>query len=41
MTLGQEISGWVSELDHCLAHVKSAMPHLYELALGGTAVGQA
>jgi fumarate hydratase class II len=39
MTLGQEISGWVSQLDHCLAHVESAMPHLYELALGGTAVG--
>ncbi len=39
MTLGQEISGWVSQLDHCLAHLDEAMPHLYELALGGTAVG--
>jgi fumarate hydratase class II len=39
MTLGQEVSGWVSQLDHCLAHVEDARPHLYELALGGTAVG--
>jgi fumarate hydratase class II len=39
MTLGQEISGWVSQLDHCLEHIESAMPHLQELALGGTAVG--
>ncbi len=39
MTLGQEISGWVSQLDHGLAHVEAAMPHLHELALGGTAVG--
>ena len=39
ITLGQEISGWVAELDHCLEHVEQAMPHLYELALGGTAVG--
>lgn len=39
LTLGQEISGWVSQLDHGLAHVETAQPHLYELALGGTAVG--
>ena len=39
MTLGQEISGWVSQLDHCLEHIEAAMPHLQELALGGTAVG--
>ncbi len=39
MTLGQEVSGWVSQLDHCLAHLEAALPHLYELALGGTAVG--
>ncbi len=39
LTLGQEISGWVSQLDHCAAHVRDAMPHLLELALGGTAVG--
>ena len=39
MTLGQEISGWVSQLDHCLVHLEAAMPHLEELAIGGTAVG--
>jgi fumarate hydratase class II len=39
MTLGQEISGWVAQLDHGLAHVRQALPHLCELALGGTAVG--
>ena len=39
MTLGQEMSGWVSQLDHCLEHIEAAMPHLQELALGGTAVG--
>jgi len=39
LTLGQEISGWVSQLDHGIAHVRAALPHLCELALGGTAVG--
>jgi fumarate hydratase, class II len=39
LTLGQEMSGWVAQLDHGLAHVKAAVPHLSELALGGTAVG--
>ena len=39
MTLGQEISGWVSQLDHGLDHLEAAMPQLHELALGGTAVG--
>ena len=39
LTLGQEISGWVAQLDHGLAHVRTALPHLGELALGGTAVG--
>ncbi len=39
LTLGQEISGWVSQLDHALGHLEAAMPHLQELALGGTAVG--
>jgi fumarate hydratase class II len=39
LTLGQEISGWVAQLDHAMAHVRSALPHLCELALGGTAVG--
>jgi len=39
LTLGQEFSGYVSQLDHGLAHVADALPHLCELALGGTAVG--
>jgi fumarate hydratase class II len=39
LTLGQEFSGYVAQLDHGLKHVDAAMPHLCELALGGTAVG--
>ncbi|HTP97033.1 MAG TPA: class II fumarate hydratase [Burkholderiales bacterium] len=39
LTLGQEFSGYVAQLDHCLAHIDAALPHLAELALGGTAVG--
>jgi fumarate hydratase class II len=39
LTLGQEISGWVSQLDHGIAHIQDSLPHLYELAIGGTAVG--
>ena len=39
LTLGQEISGWVAMLDHNLKHIDHSLPHLAELALGGTAVG--
>jgi fumarate hydratase, class II len=39
LTLGQEISGWVQLLDNGLVHVGESIPHLAELALGGTAVG--
>ncbi|MGV2289018.1 class II fumarate hydratase [Trinickia sp. YCB016] len=39
LTLGQEFSGYVAQLDHGIKHVESALPHLYELAQGGTAVG--
>jgi fumarate hydratase class II len=39
LTLGQEISGWVSQLDHGVARLEASLPHLHELALGGTAVG--
>ena len=39
LTLGQEFSGYVSQLDHGIAHLQAALPHLYEIALGGTAVG--
>ena len=39
LTLGQEISGWVSQIDYAMAAIKATMPQLKELALGGTAVG--
>ena len=39
LTLGQEFSGYVSQLDHGLLALKNTMLHLSELALGGTAVG--
>jgi fumarate hydratase class II len=39
MTLGQEISGWVSQLDHGVRAVEVTLPGLLELAIGGTAVG--
>ena len=39
LTLGQEFSGYVAQLDHGLRHVEAAMAHVCELALGGTAVG--
>ncbi|MGI4777003.1 MAG: class II fumarate hydratase [Janthinobacterium lividum] len=39
LTLGQEFSGYVAQLDHGERHVRAALPHLAELALGGTAVG--
>ncbi|HIA37153.1 MAG TPA: class II fumarate hydratase [Flavobacteriales bacterium] len=39
LTLGQEFSGYTSQLDHGLKALKNTLPHLAELALGGTAVG--
>ena len=39
LTLGQEFSGYVSQLDHGLKSLKNSLVHLSELALGGTAVG--
>ncbi len=39
LTLGQAISGWVAQLDAAMKAVRNTLPHLYELALGGTAVG--
>jgi fumarate hydratase class II len=39
ITLGQEISGWRAQLDDRLAGIERALPGLYELAIGGTAVG--
>src|SRR6188768_407509 len=39
LTVGQEFSGYVSQLDHGLKAIKNTLSHLSELALGGTAVG--
>ena len=39
LTLGQEFSGYVAQLDQGRRHLEAALPHLCELALGGTAVG--
>lgn len=39
LTLGQEFSGYVSQLEHGLHAIKNTLSHLSELALGGTAVG--
>jgi fumarate hydratase class II len=39
LTLGQEFSGYVAELDYGISAVKASLPFLYDLALGGTAVG--
>lgn len=39
LTLGQEFSGYASQLDHGIKAIKNTLPHLSELALGGTAVG--
>jgi fumarate hydratase class II len=39
LTLGQEFSGYVSQLDHGIKAIRNTLAHLSELALGGTAVG--
>ncbi len=39
LTLGQEISGWVAQLDLAIVAIRSALPAVLELAIGGTAVG--
>ena len=39
LTLGQEFSGYVAQIDHALAGINHALSGLYELAIGGTAVG--
>jgi fumarate hydratase class II len=39
LTLGQEFSGYVAQLDHGIKAIKNSLAHLKELALGGTAVG--
>ncbi|WP_028388983.1 class II fumarate hydratase [Legionella fairfieldensis] len=39
LTLGQEFSGYVAQLDACIQRIEQTLPELYELALGGSAVG--
>jgi len=39
LTLGQELSGYVAQLDAAIGRIETALPGLYELAVGGTAVG--
>ncbi|RZT97421.1 fumarase class II [Ancylomarina subtilis] len=39
LSLGQEFSGYVSQLDHALKAIQNSLPHLSEIAMGGTAVG--
>jgi len=39
LTLGQEFSGYVTQVKHSIKRVKNTLPHLHELAIGGTAVG--
>ena len=39
LTLGQEVGGWVAQLDHARSTIEATLPQLRELALGGTAVG--
>jgi fumarate hydratase class II len=39
LTLGQEFSGYVAQMNKSLAYIETSFPHLYELAIGGTAVG--
>ena len=39
LTLGQEVSGWVAQLDLAKAAIDAALPAVYQLAIGGTAVG--
>jgi fumarate hydratase class II len=39
LTLGQEFSGYVAQLDQCIGFIEASLPRIYELAIGGTAVG--
>ena len=39
LTLGQEVGGWVAQIDASLTRIEASMDDLYEIALGGTAVG--
>ncbi len=39
LTLGQEFSGYVTQLDRAMVAIREALDHFYDLAIGGTAVG--
>lgn len=39
LTLGQEFSGYTTQMKHAIRRIENTMPHLHELAIGGTAVG--
>jgi fumarate hydratase class II len=39
LTLGQEAGGWAAQLSNAVAHIEATLPHLRQLAIGGTAVG--
>jgi fumarate hydratase, class II len=39
LTLGQEISGWLTQIEYAIERAESSLEYLYELAIGGTAVG--
>jgi len=39
LRLGQEVGGWAAQVRNALAHIEAALPHLRQLAIGGTAVG--
>jgi fumarate hydratase, class II len=39
LSIGQEFSGYVTQLDENIERIKSCLPHIFELALGGTAIG--
>jgi len=39
LTLGQEFSGYAAQLEQAIAHISNTLPYLYELPIGGTAVG--
>lgn len=39
MTLGQEFGAWATQVEYAIQRIKQTLPHIYELAIGGTAVG--
>jgi len=39
LTLGQEVGGWAAQIENAIEHLENTLPHLRQLAIGGTAVG--